>query len=296
MDLRLHVTEKRKQSVLRQVFKQLARPLETLKARNDGNCRDHSGSQMACENQTVSRCKLQIMQKGTRTTRCEYGKLPEETYGHRSINSAFCDGMATTVTAAHHFIWRPLYASMQAAQTPASKLEKAAVIEKTISVKEHERKRDDFDPTVFYENCFWNQRPDDIVILNNHRTLSCILEFNWSSDRNEDYLRVKEDDSKLEANEQHKSIIKALKAAAPEFTFEQINFVSGWRCAVVEDNFYNKLRRLNVQTGKKDKILVAHVQRICEAQDTVIRSYYQQIHGSSGADATTIMDNIGGQV
>jgi len=46
--------------------------------------------------------------------------LLEETYGH--INSAFCDGMATTFTAAHHFIWRHLYASMQAAQTPASKL------------------------------------------------------------------------------------------------------------------------------------------------------------------------------
>jgi len=70
--------------------------------------------------------------------------------------------------AVHHFIWRHLYASMQAAQTPASKLrfvapdkessmntswkeeafeqicsresltEKAAEIEKTISVKEHE--------------------------------------------------------------------------------------------------------------------------------------------------------------
>jgi len=46
--------------------------------------------------------------------------LPEETHGH--INTAFCDGMATTVTAAHHFIWRHLYASMQAAQTSASKL------------------------------------------------------------------------------------------------------------------------------------------------------------------------------
>jgi len=45
--------------------------------------------------------------------------LPVETYGH--IDSAFCDGMATTVTAAHHFIWTHLYASMQAAQTPASK-------------------------------------------------------------------------------------------------------------------------------------------------------------------------------
>ena len=77
--------------------------------------------------------------------------------------------MARTVTAGHHFIWRHLYASMQAAQTPASKLrfvildkesimstlwqeeefeqicsresltEKTAEIEKTISVKEHER-------------------------------------------------------------------------------------------------------------------------------------------------------------
>jgi len=46
--------------------------------------------------------------------------LPEETYWH--INSAFCDGMATIVTAAHHFTWRHLYASMQAAQKPTSKL------------------------------------------------------------------------------------------------------------------------------------------------------------------------------
>jgi len=34
------------------------------------------------------------------------------------------------------------------------------------------------------------------------------------------YLRVKED----EANEQHKSIIEAFRAAAPEWTFEQINY------------------------------------------------------------------------
>ena len=44
--------------------------------------------------------------------------LPQETYGH--INSAFCDAMATTVTAAHDLIWRHLYASMPGAQTPAS--------------------------------------------------------------------------------------------------------------------------------------------------------------------------------
>ena len=96
---------------------------------------------------------------------------------------------------------------------------------------------------------------------------------------------------------QHRSIInKALRAAAPEWTFEQINFVAGRRGAVVDDNFYNKFERLNVQAGKKNKILAAHVQRICEAHDTVMRSYYQQIHGSSGADATTSMQKIEEQV
>ena len=86
-------------------------------------------------------------------------------------------------------------------------------------------------------------------------------------------LGVKED----EANEQHKSIIEALKAASPEWKFEQINFVAGRRGAVVEDDFCYKLDKLNVQAGEKDRILLVHVQRICEAHDTVMRSYYQQI-------------------
>jgi len=110
--------------------------------------------------------------------------------------------------------------------------------------------------------------------------------------RTTDFLRVKED----EADEQNKSIIEVLKAAALKRMFEKINFVAGRRGAVVEDDFYSKLEKLNVQAGGKDKILLAHVQRICEAHDTVIRSYYQQIHGSSGADATTSMENIGEQV
>jgi len=123
--------------------------------------------------------------------------------------------------------------------------------------------------------------PDGIVINKNHPIIYTI-EFKRSSDRNEDFLRVKKD----EANEQHKRIIEALRAAAPEWTFEQINFVAGSRGAVVEDDFYNKLQRLNVQAGKRDKILAAHVQRICEAHDTVMR----------GADATTLMENNGEQV
>jgi len=116
-------------------------------------------------------CKKAREQRGANTE-----NWPEETYGH--INSAFCNEMARFVTAAYHFIWRHLYASMQAAQTPASKLrfvtpdkessmstlwqeeefkqicsikslmEKSADIEKTIVVKEHERARYDFDPTI----------------------------------------------------------------------------------------------------------------------------------------------------
>ena len=75
-------------------------------------------------------------------------------------------------------------------------------MKKRFSVKEHEKKRYDFDPTMFYENRFWNQRPDSIVINKYHRTLY-IPEFKLSPDRNKDFLRVKED----EANEQQRSII-----------------------------------------------------------------------------------------
>jgi len=66
----------------------------------------------------------------------------------------------------------------------------------------------------------------------------------------------------------------------------------------VVDDFNNKLEKLNIPAGIRDKILLAHVQRICEAHDTgtVMRSYYQQIHGSFEADAATSMENIGEHV
>jgi len=257
----------------------VAKWLAKIKRRSDGGCR-------------LLVCKRARKQRGA-----SIENLPEQTYRH--IKSAFCDGMATTVTAVH-FIWRYLYASMQAAQTTASKLrfvtpdtessnntlwqekefeqirsresltEKDLEIEKKISVKEHERERHDFDTKIFYENRYWNRRPDGILINENHQTLY-ILEFKRSSDRNEEFLGVKE----AKAHEQHKRIIEALKAAAPELTF-----------------VCNKLERLSVQAGKKDEILAAHVQRICKVHDTVIQSYCQQIQGSSGADATTSIENI----
>jgi len=66
---------------------------------------------------------------------------------------------------------------------------KAADIEKTIPLQVYEKERYDFDLTMFYENRFWNQRPDGIVINKNHRTLY-ILEFKQSSDRDVDFLWI----------------------------------------------------------------------------------------------------------
>jgi len=91
------------------------------------------------------------------------------------------------------------------------------------------------------------------VIIKNHQTLY-ILEFKQLSDKNENILGVNED----EANQQHKSIIQALKAAALEWTFKQFNFVAGSRGVAVQDDFYDKFERLSVQAGKTDKILAVH--------------------------------------
>ena len=55
-----------------------------------------------------------------------------------------------------------------------------------------------------------------------------------------------------EANEQHKSIISALIAAAPNCEFQQIKFLVGNRGSVVESDFYTKLKKLDVQEGKKN--------------------------------------------
>jgi len=104
--------------------------------------------------------------------------LAAETRGHN--NSAGCEGIATTVTAAHHSIWRHLYDSMHAAQKPKGKLkfvtldqstlwrrqeflricskeeltEKAQDIEVTIPIKKSQEAWYNLDPGSFFENRF----------------------------------------------------------------------------------------------------------------------------------------------
>jgi len=96
----------------------------------------------------------------------------------------------------------------------------------------------------------------------------CILEFERSTDMDEGFLEVKE----AETNEQHTSIIGVLREAAPEWEFEEINFVVGNRGSVVESDFYTKLKKLDLQEEKKDKLFADHVTQICEAHNLVIVS------------------------
>ena len=106
--------------------------------------------------------------------------LAAETHGH--INGLGCEGMATTVTAAHHFIGRHLYDSIHAAQKPKSKLtldkesnmstlwrreellricskdevaEEAQDIEGTIPVKKSQETWYNLDPGSCFVNRFW---------------------------------------------------------------------------------------------------------------------------------------------
>jgi len=245
--------------------------------------------------------------------------LADETHGH--INSAGCKGMATTITAVHHSIWRHLYDNMHAAQKPKSKLkfvtpdkesnmstlwrreeflricskeelaEKAQDIERTIPVKKSQETRYNLDPGSCFVNCFWGRRPDGVAI-NQALKIVYILESKQSTDRDEGFLEVKD----AEAHEQHKSIISALKASAPEWGFEQINFVVGNRGSVVESNFYIKLKKLDIQKGKKDKLFADHVTQVCEAHNQVIVSFLRQVQGGTRPTTEGSRENIGHSV
>ena len=111
----------------------------------------------------------------------------------------------------------------------------------TTPVKKSQETRYNFNTVSCFVNRFWGRRPDGVAI-NEALKIVYILEFKRSTDRDQGFLEVKD----AEAHEQHKSIIGALKAAAPKWEFEQIKFVVGNRGPVVESNFYTKLQKLDV--------------------------------------------------
>jgi len=139
-------------------------------------------------------------------------------------------------------------------------VEKALDIEVTIPVPKSQETRYNLDLGSFFVIRFWDRQPDGVAI-NEALKIVQILEFKRSTDRDEGFLEVED----VEANEQHKSIIGALKAAAPEWEFEQINFVVGKRGSVVESDFYTKLKKLDIQKRVKKHAL----RRSC---DTCMRS------------------------
>jgi len=141
-------------------------------------------------------------------------------------------------------------------------VKKAQDIEVTIPVKKNQEARYNFDPESFFVNRFRSRRPDGVAI-NEALQVGWILEFKRSTDRDEGFLEVTE----ALANEQHKSIIGTLKAAALQWEFEQINFVVGNRRSVVESDFYTKLKKLRIQEGKKDKLFADHVTQVCKAHN-----------------------------
>ena len=81
-----------------------------------------------------------------------------------------------------------------------------------IPVKKSQETRYNLDPGSFFVNRLWGRRPDGVAI-NEALMIVYILEFKRSTDRDEGFLQVKD----AEAHEQQKSIIGALKAAAPDW-------------------------------------------------------------------------------
>jgi len=158
----------------------------------------------------------------------------------------------------------------------------------TCQKKSSQETRYNLDPRSFFVNRFWGRRPDGVAI-NEALKIVYMLTLKRSTNRDEGLLEVKD----AEANEQHKSIIGALKAAAPEWEFEQINFVVGNRRSVVESDFYTKLQKLDIQEGEKDKLFSNYVTQVCEAHNRVIVSFLQQVQGGTRPTTEGSRENIG---
>ena len=78
--------------------------------------------------------------------------------------------------------------------------------------------------------------------------------------------------------------------------FEQINFVVGNRGSVAESDFYTKLKKLDIQEGKKDKLFADHVTQVCEAHNRAIVSFLQQVQGGTRPTTEGLRENTGHNV
>ena len=59
---------------------------------------------------------------------------------------------------------------------------------------------------------------------------------------------------------------------------------------------YAKLKKLDIQEGKKDKLFADHVTQVCEAHIRVIVSFLQQVQGGTRPSTEGSRENIGHNV
>ena len=65
---------------------------------------------------------------------------------------------------------------------------------------------------------------------------------------------------------------------------------------MVESDFYTKLKKLDIQEGKKDKPFADRVTQVCEAHNRVIVSFLQQVQGGTRPTTEKSRENIGHNV
>ena len=70
----------------------------------------------------------------------------------------------------------------------------------------------------------------------------------------------------------------------------------GNRGSVVESDFYTKLKKFDIQEGKKDKLLADHVTQVCDAHNRVIASFLPQVQGGTRPNTVGSRQNIGHNV
>jgi len=72
--------------------------------------------------------------------------------------------------------------------------------------------------------------------------------------------------------------------------------VVGNRGSVVESDLYTKLKKLDIQKGKKNNLFADHVTQVCEVHNRVIVSFLQQVQGGTRPTTEGSRENTGHNV
>jgi len=97
-------------------------------------------------------------------------------------------------------------------------------------------------------------------------------------------------------NDQHKSIIGALRAAALNWEYGRLTLWWVTTDGLLKATFYTKLKKLHVKEGKKDKLFADHVTQVCEVHHRAILFFYQQVQGFARPITQGSTENTGHNV